>query len=55
VIVAPEEQSFAKQQLNVKPSESKMLGLKLDKQQNTLAVVIPKEEAQPTKRGIREN
>ena len=52
LIAAPEEQSFAKQQLNVKPSESKMLGLKWDKQQDTLAVVIPKEEAQPTKRGI---
>lgn len=52
---APEEQSFAKQQLNVKPNESKMLGLKWDKQQDTLAVVIPEEEtnlAQPTKRGI---
>ena len=29
-----------------------MLGLKWDKQQDTLAVVIPKEETQPTKRGI---
>jgi len=28
-----------------------MLGLKWDKQQDTLAVVIPKEETQPTKRG----
>ena len=52
LIVAPEEQSFAKQQLNVKPSESKILGLKWDKQQDTLVVVIPKEETQPTKRGI---
>ena len=52
LIVAPEEQSYAKQQLNVKPSESKMLGLKWDKQQDTLAVVIPKEETQPTKQGI---
>lgn len=50
--VSPEEQSFAKQQLNVKPSESKMLGLKWDKEQDTLAVVIPEEETQPTKRGI---
>lgn len=49
---APEEQSFAKQQLNVKPNESKMLGLKWDKQQDTLAVVIPEEETPPTKRGI---
>ena len=52
LIVGPEEQSFAKQQLNVKPSESKMLGLKWDKQQDTLAVVIPEEVTQPTKRGI---
>ena len=52
--VSPEEQSFAKQQLNVKPSESKMLGLKWDKEQDTLAVVIPEEETQPTKRGILE-
>ena len=29
-----------------------MLGLKWDKQQDTLAVVIPKEKNQPTKRGI---
>ena len=52
LIVASEEQSFAKQQLNVKPTESKMLGLKWDKEQDTLAVVIPEEETQPTKRGI---
>ena len=52
LIAAPEEQSFTKQQLNVKPSESMMLGLKWDKQQDTLAVMIPKEETQPTKRGI---
>lgn len=52
LIVASEEQSFAKQQLNVKPTESKMLGLKWDKEQDILAVVIPEEETQPTKRGI---
>lgn len=52
LIVASEEQSFAKQQLNVKPTESKMLGVKWDKEQDTLAVVIPEEETQPTKRGI---
>ena len=42
----------AKQQLNVKPTESKMLGLKWDKHQDTLAVIIPTEQAKPTKRGI---
>ena len=47
-----DEQSFAKQQLNVKPTESKMLGLKWDKHQDTLAVMIPTEQAKPTKRGI---
>ena len=29
-----------------------MLGLKWDKQHDTLVVVIPEEETQPTKRGI---
>ena len=51
-VQSSEEQTFAKQQLNVKPDESKMLGLKWDKKQDTLAVIIPSEEAQPTKRGI---
>ena len=51
-LVGSEEQSFAKQQLNVKPNESKMLGLKWDKHQDTLPVVIPVEEMQPTKRRI---
>ena len=47
-----DEQSFAKQQLNVKPTESKMLGVKWDRHQDTLAVMIPTEQAKPTKRGI---
>lgn len=47
LIVPPEEQSFAKQQLK------KMLGLKWDKQQDTLVVVIPKQETQPTKCWLR--
>ena len=47
-----EEQTYAKEQLNVKHEETKMLGLKWDKQQDTLAVVIPTEESAPTKRGI---
>ena len=51
-VVGSEEQTFAKQQLNVKPSEPKMLGLKWNKQRDTLAVVIPTEGAAPTKRGI---
>ena len=48
----PEEQTFAKEQLNVEPGQSKMLGLKWDKCKDTLAVVIPSEEITPTKRGI---
>lgn len=48
----PEDQTYAKQQLNVNPAESKMLGLKWDKQRDTLSVVIPTEEVQPTKRSI---
>lgn len=51
-MVGPEEQTFAKQQLNVKPSESKMLGPTWTNQQHTLAVVIHVEEVQPTKGGI---
>lgn len=48
----PEDQTYAKQQLNVNPAESKMLGLKWDKQRDTLSVVFPTEEVQPTKRSI---
>ena len=48
----PEDQTYAKQQLNVNPTKSKMLGLKWDKQRDTLSVVIPTEEVQPTKRSI---
>lgn len=36
-----EEQSFAKQQLNVKQTETKILGVKWDKENDTIAVVIP--------------
>ena len=47
-----EMQTYAKQQLDNKAEGSKMLGLKWDKQRDTLKVVIPVEEAPPTKRGI---
>ena len=36
----------------MQPNESKILGLKWDKQLDTLNVAMPTDEAQPTKRGI---
>ena len=45
------EQSYAKQQLMVKSSETKLLGLKWDKRKDTLAVTFPDDEVQKTKRG----
>ena len=48
----PDEQTYAKQQLNVKQGDSKLLGLKWNKQQDTLSVVVPNEESQHTKRGV---
>ena len=47
-----DEQTYAKQQLNVSQQESKILGLRWNKQQDILSVVVPKEEVQPTKRGV---
>jgi hypothetical protein len=46
------EQSYAKQQLLVKSSETKLLGLKWDKRKDTLAVTFPDDEVQKTKRGV---
>lgn len=46
------EQSYAKTQLMVKPRESKVLGLKWDKQCDTLKVTFPSENVLTTKRGI---
>ena len=46
------EQSYAKTQLQVKPKESKVLGLKWDKQSDTLKVSFPSENVPTTKRGI---
>jgi hypothetical protein len=36
----------------VKPSETKVLGMKWDKRKDTLAVTFPSDEAQKTKRGV---
>jgi predicted metalloprotease with PDZ domain len=47
-----DEQSYAKTQLMVKPKESKVLGLKWDKQSDTLKISFPSEEVPATKRGI---
>ena len=46
------EQSYAKTQLQVKPKESKVLGLKWDKQSDTLKVSFLSENVPTTKRGI---
>ena len=47
-----ESQTFAKQQLNVKSSDSKLLGLAWDKISDTLTASFPKESLSTTKRGI---
>ena len=47
-----ENQTFAKQQLNVKSSDSKLLGLGWDKISDTLTVTFPHESLSTTKRGI---
>ena len=48
---ATDEQTYAKQQLNVSKQESKLLGLKWNKREGTLSVVLSKEEVQSSKRG----
>ena len=47
-----ESQTFAKQQLNVKSGDSKLLGLAWDKISDTLTVTFPQESLSTTKRGI---
>ena len=47
-----DEQSFAKQQFGVQPSETKMLGLKWNKVEDTLSINIPEDEHPVTRRGI---
>ena len=46
------EQSYAKSQLMVKPREMKVLGLKWNKQCDTLKISFPSENVPATKRGI---
>ena len=47
-----DEQTYAKQQLNVSKQDSKLVGLKWNKRQATLSVVVSKERVQSTKRGV---
>ena len=44
--------SFAKQQLGVKAREYQLLGLKWNKEADTMEVTIPTDNTPPTKRGI---
>ncbi|CAB4012790.1 Hypothetical predicted protein, partial [Paramuricea clavata] len=46
------EQTFAKTQLGVEPNESKLLGLKWEKDEDTLSVVFPSDPPATTKRGM---
>ena len=47
-----QQQTFAKEQLGVKDDETKLLGLKWNKSQDTLKVTFPEITAENTKRGI---
>ena len=47
-----EEQSYVKQQLQVSPNESKLLGLGWDKTMDTLSVEFPKIDCATTKREL---
>ena len=49
---ASDEQSFAKQQLQVLPNESKLLGLKWNKSTDTISVEFPEPTPITTKRGV---
>ena len=50
-----EEQSFAKQQLGTKTSETKLLGLPWDPAADTLSVCFPQQQVETTKRGVLSN
>ena len=47
-----QQQTFVKEQLGVKDDETKLLGLKWNKSQDTLKVSFPEVTAEKTKRGI---
>ena len=48
-LASGEDQSYAKQQLLVKPTESKLLGVKWNKREDTIAVQFPATCTTPTK------
>ena len=47
-----EEHSYAKQQLQAQPRESKLLGVKWNKEDDTIAVQFPEVGSKPTKREV---
>ena len=47
-----EEQTYAKQQMNVKKDESAILGVKWNKNEDSIAVTFPVRETEVTKRGV---
>ena len=47
-----EEQSYAKQQLQAQSSESKLLGVKWNKREDSIAVQFPATSSTPTKREV---
>ena len=51
-LASGEDQSYAKQQLLVKPTESMLLGIKWNKREDTIAVQFPATSSTPTKREV---
>ena len=47
-----DDQSIAKQQLGVRPNETRMLGLKWNKREDTLTIQLPDDDHPVTKRGV---
>jgi hypothetical protein len=50
-----QQQSYAKEQLGVKQGETKLLGLPWKKGEDTIAVKVSQQKAEPTRRGILGN
>ena len=51
-MLGPAEQTYAKKQLGVKATETKILGLHWQKHEDSLAVTFPKRPTRQTKREI---
>ena len=47
-----DDPSFAKQQLGVRPNETKMLGMKWNKREDTLTIQLPDDDHPVTRRGV---